>query len=264
MRGELRKRALLLAATASRSPIELPWACSAVRPSCGSRPAAIESLPNALSFDRSTDMKPATASTTANDPLRSHEMVLLALARAADWTTKKVSYEDIVLQAWRDFPQAFSLRNHPEHPDASDIHKRIYQTLKPSGLVVSLGNKVFRLTDEGIERAQEFSATVGTVRHKHSSKPRLARDEQNFIERALASRAFSTWKSGESDKLIDYDARMFFQFSTGTPVADRNIRVDFAMRSIEKARQIGMADVQDLMMLANYLATRFADLLTEQ
>src|SRR5438067_2194698 len=77
--------------------------------------------------------------------LAQHEMILLALAHAANWTTAKVPYEDLVLQAWQAFPHAFSLRNHPEHPDASDIHKRLYQSLRPAGFVVSLGNKVFRL-----------------------------------------------------------------------------------------------------------------------
>ena len=67
------------------------------------------------------------------------EKVLVALYRAANGTTAQVPYEEIVIQAWRDFPQTFSLRNHPEHPDSSDIHKRIYQTLKPKGLVIALG-----------------------------------------------------------------------------------------------------------------------------
>src|SRR5665811_1964919 len=73
--------------------------------------------------------------------LTQSDMVLVSMARAAKGTTDRIPYEEIVLQAWRDFPQAFSLRSHPEHPDASDIHKKLYQTLKPAGLVASLGNK---------------------------------------------------------------------------------------------------------------------------
>ena len=78
-------------------------------------------------------------------PLTQSEMLLISFYRSSGGTTSKVPYEELVLQAWRDFPQTFSLRNHPEHPDASDMHKTLYQALKPQGLVIPLGNKIFRL-----------------------------------------------------------------------------------------------------------------------
>jgi hypothetical protein len=197
-------------------------------------------------------------------PLTQHEMVLLSLARASKWTTEKVPYEDLVLQAWRDFPQVFSLRNHPEHPDASDIHKRLYQTLKPAGLVVTLGNKIFRLTEQGVERAQALSTALERHSGAIPANARLGRDERNFVEHALSSRAFSTWLSGESERLIDYDARMFFRFSTGTPVDERKLRVEFAERAIGKAQALGMESAEGLMTLTALLVQRFPHLLGER
>jgi hypothetical protein len=188
-------------------------------------------------------------------------MVLIALAHASNGTTVRVPYEELVLQAWRDFPQAFSLRNHPEHPDASDIHKRIYQTLRPAGLVAVLGNKVFRLTEKGISQADALINSK-VASQTHANEPlRLARDEQAYLERALSSRAFETWKAGESEKLIDYDARIFFQFSTGTPVSERQVRVAFAIGAITKARQIGVDQADSLEALAEFLVDRFGSLL---
>ncbi len=93
--------------------------------------------------------------------------------------------------------------------------------------------------------------------------PGLARDEQAFIERALASRAFLTWRAGETEKLIDYDARMFFQFSTGTRVSDRRQRVDFAMSAIRKAELAGIGEAPELLGLANFLMSTFGKLLEE-
>jgi hypothetical protein len=179
----------------------------------------------------------------------------LALAHSAGWTTNQVPYEDLVLQAWRDFPGDFSLRNHPEHPDASDIHKRLYQTLRPKGYVVSLGNKVFRLTDSGLVAARAIQpseqATMGTP------NKRLARDEQAFLERAFASRAFRTWNAGHPDELIEFDARLFFEFSTGTPVAERALRVESAERAIDKASELSLTNAADLAALVRYLTIKF-------
>jgi hypothetical protein len=195
-------------------------------------------------------------------PLAQHDMVLLAMASASGWTTRKIPYEDLVLEAWRQFPAEFSLRNHPEHPDASDIHKRLYQTLKPKGFVVSLGNKVFRLTDGGLEAARQLDATLrGSAGRLQTA--RLARDEQAFLEQAANSRAFATWVSGQRDQLIDYDARMFFQFSTGTPVAERRLRVQFADQALAKAASLGAETANEMAALSQFLQERFSHLLTE-
>lgn len=197
--------------------------------------------------------------------LTQRNMVLLALARAAQWTMAKVPYEEIVLQAWRDFPQVFSLRNHPQHPDSSNIHKRLYYDLKPQGLVVSLGNKVFRVTDLGLENARRLDAALGgKATDEAQSRARLARDEQSFIERAFQSRAYSTWRAGEADKLVDYDARLFFQFTAGTPISERKLRVEFAQRAIEKAVRLRMAGADDLRGLSEFLAGGFSTLWREE
>ena len=86
--------------------------------------------------------------------LNQGEMVLLAMYRFSNASQEPIPYAEIVLQAWRDYPDTFSLRGHPEHPDASDIHKRLYGPLKTAELVESLGNKVFRLTEKGVEQAR--------------------------------------------------------------------------------------------------------------
>ena len=190
-------------------------------------------------------------------------MVLLALAHAASWSTRKVPYEDIVLQAWRDFPGEFSLRNHPEHPDASDIHKRIYQTLRPKGFAVSLGNKVFRLTDLGLDNARELDSSLKTSAPP-APRARLARNEQAFLEQVLGSRAFSTWMSGESDRLIEHDARIFFQFSTGTPIAERRLRVKFADETLAKAEALDVHSARDLAALSAFLKDGFHNLLEDE
>ncbi|HEY7449498.1 MAG TPA: hypothetical protein VH702_15190 [Vicinamibacterales bacterium] len=189
-------------------------------------------------------------------------MVLLAMAHASNWSTSRIPYEDLVLQAWQDFPAEFSLRNHPEHPDASDIHKRLYQTLRPNGLARTLGNKVFRLTDKGLTEAKRLEGSL-QGRPPSTESSRLSREEQAVVEDALASRAIGTWRANEPDKLIDYDARMFFGFSTGTAVRERNIRATFARGAFDKASKLGITGSDELVALADDLMTRFAHLFEE-
>ena len=189
------------------------------------------------------------SSSEQRSQLTQAEMVLVSVYRITAGTTTK------------DFPEAFSLRSHPEHPDASDIHKKIYQTLKPAGFVTSLGNKVFRLTDKGIARASELLKNQEDVGSSRDERLRLSRSEQAFISHALQSRALSTWRAGTSDKLIDHDARMFFQFSTSTPINDRKLRVALAEEAIRKSRDAGLAEAGELSELLQHLTQKYQSLI---
>jgi hypothetical protein len=193
--------------------------------------------------------------------LTQSDMVLVSLAKAAGGTTRKVPYEELVLQAWRDFPGAFSLRNHPEFPDASDVHKKLYGTLKSEGFIVALGDKVFRLTDKGVARAAQLIPAIASEGDPVRERARLSREQRNFVDHALRSRVFEAWKQGKSDQLVDYDARVFFQFSIGTSPKDRKRKVEFARESIAAARDIGIEASEDLARLAEFLVSSFGSLL---
>lgn len=202
----------------------------------------------------------------SSHPIKQQDMILISFYHKSGGTTNKVPYEELVIQLWQDFPEAFSLRNHPEYPDASDVHKKLYNgPLKDEGLVLSLGNKVFRLTDKGVARAGEIASaiksSVSPPVHPNEDKTRLSREVSNFIKHIKGSRAFVTWQAGEQDKLVDYDARVFFQFSTGTKVEDRKIKVNFAREAIQQAYDTGVDGADDLVQLSDFLITKFDGLL---
>ena len=126
--------------------------------------------------------------------------------------------------------------------------------------VVSLGNKVFRLTQTGLDEA---------VRLRDGNKDeeipapssRLGREEERIFQHALQSQAFDAWKRGKGADLIDYDARMFFQFSTGTPVTDRRRRVESTMSVLSKVSELKEGEeAKTLLDLAQELADRFSHL----
>lgn len=192
-----------------------------------------------------------------NRPPSKADMVLVAMNKASEATTAKIPYEEIVISAWKAFPEAFSLRSHPEHPDASDVHKCLYTDLVSKGLAVSLGSKVFRMTEEGIARAARFA---GRREPSGNLARRLSRSEEFILRHVRASRPYATWVAGKKSELVDYDARLFFQFSSTTDRQERRRRASSVMATIEKAEQAGNAEAHSLLALAHYLRDTFVDL----
>src|SRR3989344_68634 len=90
------------------------------------------------------------------------QKILLAMYWLSKGTTENLKYEDIVVELFKKFPETFHLRGYPQYPDSGDlIHKPLYSTLKPKGLVTS-GNKMFALTSFGISIAEKI-ANLGVI-----------------------------------------------------------------------------------------------------
>jgi len=202
--------------------------------------------------------------------LSQSEMVLLATYRASKSFGNRVPDEEIVLQVWRDFPETFSLNNHPEYPDSHPIIRRLSSELLTNRLVVSLRKQVYRLTEKGLEVARGLDAqSLTTDQDKPKNKKtgpivsHINREQEDFLHHATRSRVFTTWKQGKGEELIDYDARMFFQFSTGTPVRERKRKVENAREAIEKAVRLGFNDSTDLNDLFMFLTNKFSLLFEE-
>lgn len=193
------------------------------------------------------------------------EMILISLYRVAEGTTEKVPEEEIVIEAWKKFPHSFSLRNHPEYPEGSAVSKRMADKLKPQGLVIGLGDNIFRLTDKGIKKAENILPALGNVPSIEKTAYRhLSREEENFINHALKTQAFSAWKNNKATDLIDYDAKLFFKFSTGTKIDERTYKVNFAQETIQKAIDVGAKQAVELKQLSVFLISNFKELFEDE
>jgi hypothetical protein len=192
------------------------------------------------------------------------EMVLLAIYRVSSGTIKRVPFEEIVLRAWRDFPKHFSLNNYPEYPDAYPVSKRLSSDLVTSRLVTSVSKEVYRLTYKGLDNAKELEERLSNSQIERSStKNILNREEADLIRYATRSRAFLTWKQGKKDDLIDYDVRVFFQFSTGTPVRERKRKIENMREAFEKAIELGLPEAEPLNDLLQFIVKKFSTLFEE-
>ncbi len=193
------------------------------------------------------------------------DKILVSFYRISQGTTERVPFENIVLQAWRDFPDDFSLPNHSEYPDSYVISKRIYSDLITNRLAVSLKNKTYRLSEKGLIEAQKILGLAGKSHTDQKNMDiKLNRDEQQFLDNALRSKTFAVWKKGDKQDLIDYDVRVFFQFSTGTPIKERKRRVETAEDAIQKAVKLKQPEIDELRNLFDFLVERFPQLFQEK
>jgi hypothetical protein len=86
------------------------------------------------------------------------KMVLLSIYEVAEGTTEMVAYEDIVVAAWKLFPQEFGLRGYTEkYPDSWNLRRPLYGPLEREGYIRVQRNRL-ALTDSGLATAERLRA----------------------------------------------------------------------------------------------------------
>ena len=128
--------------------------------------------------------------------LQRPEKIILAMNTLSGGTSRPLRYEDIVVKAFEMFSEDFALRGYPKYPDSSDIHKPLYGPLKRAGHVLA-GNKQFRLTPKGLERARQLS-TLGR-KIERTRGERLSRDKEVEIQRIVQTEAFRLFFDNQGD-----------------------------------------------------------------
>ena len=193
--------------------------------------------------------------------MRRWEKVLIALYRLSDNNGKAISYEDLVVGAYKAYPDDFALRGYPEYPDASDIHKPVYQILKPRGLV-RISKKTFHLTESGRHAAEKLIRPAGTS----SPGIRLTRKQTQAIDRYMRSAAVRLVSEGEQDELIDVDCQRFYGFAAWTKPREatalreefRSVLDSFSTVDAQKAELLRHTD-EELYSQFRDLFEEFAD-----
>lgn len=138
---------------------------------------------------------------TAHNLSRSEKLILF-LYEKGDGRSVKVRYEDIVVGIFKKYPHDFHLKDYPEYPDSGDmIHKPLYDSKKKGYL--NAANKVFALTDRGIEYAKQLSER--DTGNEFISKDRLSRNAGIELARIKNLEGFELFMKGDVQKLTDND-----------------------------------------------------------
>jgi hypothetical protein len=201
---------------------------------------------------------------TATKGRERQEKILHAIFTVAGGTTRVCAYEDIVVQAWKMWPEEFGLRGYDhEYPDSSDLHKPLYGPLKREGLVRS-SNKKFGLTSRGlavVERGRTSDVSNA------SERGRLERDQKAEVLRLVDRPAVRMLPS--PDELLDTDLYDFYGVTVRTSPGDfagRLTAVDSAIDAAIIARDPSI-ELEKIAMVAatrDALKARYADLIAER
>jgi len=165
---------------------------------------------------------------------------------------RALQYEDIVVEAFKRYPEDFQLRGYPQYPDSSDVHKPLYE-MKRQGLVRA-ANKMFELTAQGLEVARQLSHS------KASDKDRLTKPDEQEINRITNSEAFRFFQDGKQNAILDTDFYEYLGVTVRTSKGDfqgRLTNVERAVRSHAEKRCNELSAA--LSRLHEYLMIRFRD-----
>jgi hypothetical protein len=168
-----------------------------------------------------------------------------------------VNYEDIVVRAWELHPSDFGLRGYAErYPDASDIHKRLYNRLKSQGWVRTAGQKKFALTPSGWEWAEAMFTGRDTSRTS-ASGTRLGRTTQQEIDHLRHSKAVELYAADLPEQILDTDFYAFYQTSVRAAPQGFEARLTVVDHALAQAEQAGLPDASALREVDQFLRRKF-------
>ena len=140
------------------------------------------------------------------------EKILLFLYEYGNGGREKVRYEDIVAGLFRKYPHEFQLKGYPEYPDSGDlIHKPLYDFKKKG--YVNAANKIFSLTERGVEFATQLSGKGGG----EAKTDRLSRSTETEVARVKSLEGFLLFAEGKADSLSDNDLYNYLGVTVRTP-----------------------------------------------
>lgn len=207
----------------------------------------------------------------SNEERRVWQKLLLA-AYAREQKSSPFSAEELAVEAWRSFPDAFGFVADAESfPDSHRVAMEIMgsKPLSKLGYLERVGSKLYRLSPAGIHaarRLQEGSNGEG------AEKAQLERKDKERLRRLLESRALAKVLSGRENDLTFHDACVFWGITPRSSARDLHTKyasVDEIIRAAELAsggkhitlehgtRGIGHEEVHALRLLNLDLRQRF-------
>lgn len=134
---------------------------------------------------------------------------------------KQFSAEDLVVSAWKLFPNAFGLKGYLDsegmtiYPDSNRVYAEIMgsKPLRKRGFLQKVGNKMYCLTEAGRIRAMSVSGTREDVDLEKFS---LARENVDYLRRLFESKACQKARLGNLEDVSFFDACGFWGISPGS------------------------------------------------
>lgn len=186
------------------------------------------------------------------------EKILLSLYKLSGKSRKSIRYEDIVVEAFKTYPEDFHLKGYPEYPESGDlVHKPLYD-YKKKGVVVA-GNKMFALTEKGLVAVEKLKDAIAG--RSVANTERLTRDIEKEVARVTNTQGFALFLKGEESQLVDTD---FYDYLGVTVRTSRNDFIGRLHTLTEVVKSTEGAKNEIFKNLAQYhrlMTVKFADII---
>jgi hypothetical protein len=169
------------------------------------------------------------------------DKLLLAAHQLVKQGKPEFAAEDLVVAAWRMYPDAFGLSGHTDqagrakYPDSNRVFAEIMgaKPIRKQGYLQKVGTKIYRLTEAGIHKA-EYLAGAGQA--GAPLKGSLPREVSVELKRLLASRALSKQRNGQMNDITFYDACTFWGITPRSSAIELEGRLKNFTGVVEAAR----------------------------
>jgi len=181
-----------------------------------------------------------------DNTLSIYEKLLLAAYDLEENGQSPFSAEDLVVSAWKKFPDAFGLAGYRGddgrllYPDSNRVYAEIMgsKPIRKKGLLVKVGKKLYKLTESGRIYANEILRKFSP---SHIEKAGLSRKVEQELKRLFESKACLKFKNNRLDDITFYDACVFWRISPMSSAIEFEGNISNFMRVIKSA----MKAIQD-------------------
>lgn len=178
----------------------------------------------------------------SRDSLSVADKLLLAAYQLEENGVRPFTAEDLVVSAWRAFPDAFGLAGYRggdgglAYPDSNRVFAEIMgsKPVRARGLLSKVGSKRYQLTEAGREYVRTLRKPDGDVIQKAG----LERATEHELKRLLSSNAFDKFRNGRTDDLTFFDASAFWGISSRSSAIELQGRVTNFLRIVGTASEI--------------------------
>ncbi len=166
------------------------------------------------------------------------EKLLIAAARLDARGEPEFTTEDLVVEAFKAFPNDFFLRGHPEYPDNNSVLIQLMgkdARLIVSGWLEKTGTKKFRLTPKGVQDAAEKVPDLADSKALTGG----ARKREEALARLFESEAFETFRKGNPEQITFHQFCRFVGLAAPDKWQAVKGKLESVKNLVEQARKLG-------------------------
>ncbi len=201
------------------------------------------------------------------------EMILLAAYKLEQQGHSPFSAEDLIVAAWKEFPNAFGLRGYADqYPDANRVLSAIMgeRGLAKRGWLAKVGQKLYSVSREGQRIAKRILEGQEPEEEPPASQ-RLSREQQKLLLHLLDSSAVDKYVTGQTFDLTFAEACKFWDLGdqTSGEAVDRKLKAIESLLDaahelashhglVIQQREITESDLELLKKVHRHLKERFS------